>query len=74
MRELTTTTTINVQQPTAKKNRNNVFNPLAPTMKYIEHEEEEDEKEKDLLETTLFFREMRSIVVFYLMSTTVRRE
>lgn len=51
-----------------RKNRNNVFNELAPTMKYRTRKK----KKGDLLETTLFFQNEDYISVF--MSTTVRRE
>jgi len=53
MREITTTKMCSNQQP---KNRNNVFNELAPTMKYRT-------KKNDLLETTLFFQNEENISV-----------
>jgi hypothetical protein len=60
IREITTTKKEMCSNQQAK-NRNNVFNELAPAM-----------KKKDLLETTLFFRNEENISVF--MYTTVRRE
>jgi hypothetical protein len=54
MREITTTKMCSNQQP---KNRNNVFNELAPTMKY------RTKKKSDLLETTLFFQNEENISV-----------